>query len=137
MGLLSTPYFLCLHNFGPTVAHSHFSTSYTTHGFAIPLFLGFFKPVCFLKAHLSILWTCDPLFLSLGLNGFFLFIYQFFYAHVAGLLSIWLPQNNRQQLQTFEFMFDLHLIKGVLDISNELSHAPMKRSRYYECYEVG
>ena len=74
MGLPSTHYFLCLHYFGFTVAHSHFSTSYTTHGFAIPLFLGYIKPVCFLKAHLSISWTYDPLFLPLGFNGFF---YQF------------------------------------------------------------
>jgi len=71
MGLPSTPYFLCLHYFRPAVAHSHFSTSYTAHGFAIPLFPSFLKPVCFLKAHLSISWTCNPLFLLLGLNSFF------------------------------------------------------------------
>ena len=36
----------------------------------ISLFLGSFEPICFLKAHLLILWTYDPLFLPLGLNGF-------------------------------------------------------------------
>ena len=42
MGLPSTPYFLCLHYFGLAVAHSHFSTSHTAHGFAISLSLGSF-----------------------------------------------------------------------------------------------
>ena len=77
------------------MAHSHFSTSYIVHGFAIPLFPGFFKPICFLKAHLSISWTYYPLFLSLGLNGFFFFypFTNFFFARVARLLlSIWLPK---------------------------------------------
>ena len=37
----------------------------------ISLFPGSFEPICFLKAHLLISWTCDPLFLPLGLNGFF------------------------------------------------------------------
>ena len=68
---LPFPYFLCLHYFGAVVAHSHFSTPFTAHGFAIPLFPGFFKLVYFLKAHLSTSWTCDPLFLPLGFNGFF------------------------------------------------------------------
>ena len=70
MGLPLTPYFLCLHYFGPTVAHSHFSISYTAHGYAIFLFPGFFKPIYLLKAHLFISWACDPLFLPLGPNGF-------------------------------------------------------------------
>ena len=38
----------------------------------ISLFSGSFEPICFLKAHLLISWTCDPLFLPFGLNGFFL-----------------------------------------------------------------
>ena len=38
----STSYFLCFHYFGLTVAHSRFSTSYTTHGF---LFLSFCAPL--------------------------------------------------------------------------------------------
>ena len=47
-----------------------FSTSYTTHRYALSLFLGFFKPIYLLKAHLFISWTCDPSFLSLGPDGF-------------------------------------------------------------------
>ena len=70
MGLSLTPYFLCLHYFGPVVAHSHFSISYTTHRYAISLFPDFFKPIYLLKAHLFISWACDTLFLPLGLNGF-------------------------------------------------------------------
>ena len=74
MGLPSTPYFLYFHYFGLAVAHSHFSTSYTAHEFAISLFPGSFKPICLLKAHLFISWTCDPLFLLLGLNGFSIYL---------------------------------------------------------------
>ena len=70
MGLPLTPYFLCLHYFRPTVAHSHFSMSYTAHRYAISLFPGFFKPIYLLKAHLFISWACDPLFLPLWPNGF-------------------------------------------------------------------
>ena len=62
--------FLCLHYFEPTVVHSHFSISYTAHGYAISLFPGFFKPIYLLKAHFFISWACDPLFLPLGPNGF-------------------------------------------------------------------
>ena len=70
MGLSLTPYFLCLHYFGPAATLSHFSTSYTAHGYATSLFPGFFKPTCLFKAHLFISWVCDPLFLPLGPNGF-------------------------------------------------------------------
>ena len=70
MGLPLTRYFLCLHYFGLVVAHSHFSISYTAHGYAISLFPGFFKPIYLLKAHLFISWVCDPLFLLVGPNGF-------------------------------------------------------------------
>ena len=70
MGLPLTPYFLCLHYFGPTVAHSHFFISYTAHRYAISLFQGFFKPIYLLKAHLFISWACDPLFLPLRFNSF-------------------------------------------------------------------
>ena len=70
MGLPLIPYFFCLYYFGPTVAHSHFSISYTTHGYAISFFLSFFKPICLLKTHFFILWACDSLFLPLGPNGF-------------------------------------------------------------------
>ena len=37
--------------------------------------LGSFRPVYFLKAYLFISWACNPLFLSFGLNGFFLSTY--------------------------------------------------------------
>ena len=36
----------------------------------ISLFPDSFEPIFFLKAHLLISWTYDPLFLPLGLNGF-------------------------------------------------------------------
>ena len=66
----STSYFLCLHYFGLAVAHSHFSTSHTAHGFATSLSPSSFRFIYFLKAHLFISWACDSLFLPLGLNGF-------------------------------------------------------------------
>ena len=68
-GLSISP-FLYLHYFGLTVTHSHFSTSHTTHGFATSHFPGSFRPICFLKANLFILWAYDSLFLPLGFNGF-------------------------------------------------------------------
>ena len=74
MGLPSLPYSLCLHCFGPAVAHSYFFFSHYTLPMGLllttSLFPGSFEPICFLKAHLLISWTCDPLFLLLGLNGF-------------------------------------------------------------------
>ena len=39
---------------------------------------GSFKPICFLKAHLLILWAYDPLFLPLGLNSFFICLLTLF-----------------------------------------------------------
>ena len=78
MGLPSTPYFLCLHYFGLAVTHSYFTTSHTAHGLATSLSPGSFRPVCFLKTYLFILWAYDPLFLPLGLNSFyFLFLFLF------------------------------------------------------------
>ena len=50
----------------------------------ISLFPDSFEPICFLKAHLLISWTCDPLFLPLGLNGFF---YSLSLANFSVLLS--------------------------------------------------
>ena len=73
MGLPSIPYSLCLHCFGPAATHSYFFSHHTLPmGFllTISLFLGSFEPICFLKTHLLISWTYDPLFLPLGLNGF-------------------------------------------------------------------
>ena len=52
------------------MVHFHFSISHIVHEFATSLFPGFFRPVCFLKAHLFILWAYDPLFMPLGFNGF-------------------------------------------------------------------
>ena len=89
MGLPSTPYFLYFHYFGPTTAHSHFSTSYIAHGL---IFL-------FFQAPLSLFTSSRPICLShgpvihyschLGLMGF-LSVCQFFSVRVAGLLpSIW------------------------------------------------
>ena len=40
--------------------------------FVFSLFSGSFKPIYLFKTHLFISWACDPLFLSLGLNGFFI-----------------------------------------------------------------
>ena len=74
MGLLSIPYSLYLHCFGPAAAHFYFFSHHTLSMgllLTISLFLGSFEPICLLKAHLLISWTCDPLFMSLGLNGFF------------------------------------------------------------------
>ena len=42
---------------------------------------GFFRPICYLKAHLFILWTYDPLFLSFGLNGFLLNLLTLFFPY--------------------------------------------------------
>ena len=70
MGFPSVPYFLNLHYFWLAVAHSHFSTSHTAHGFATSLSPGSFRPIWFLKAHLFISWSCDLLFLPIGLNDF-------------------------------------------------------------------
>ena len=89
MGLLSIPYSLCLHCFGPVAAHSYFFSHHTLPMgllLAISLFPGSFEPTCFLKVHLLILWTCDPLFLPLGLNGFCsLSFANFFSICIAGL----------------------------------------------------
>ena len=57
LGFMSLPlvlYFLCLYYFGPVVALSYFSISYTAHGYAISLFPSSFKPTCLFKAHLFI-----------------------------------------------------------------------------------
>ena len=91
-----TPYFLYFHYFGPAVAHSHFSTSYTAHGFSTSLFPGSFRPVCFLKAHLFISWACDPLFLLLGFNGFSIHLLILFCPCCWASSFYWASQNNHQ-----------------------------------------
>ena len=89
-GIAINPLLSCFHYFGPTVTHSHFFTSYTAHGllffffFFFSFFPGSFKPIYPLKAHLFILWACDPLFLPLGLNEFF---YPFTKSFLSALLG--------------------------------------------------
>ena len=90
MGLPLTPYFLCLHYFGPTMVHSYFFISYIVHGYAISLFPSFFKPIYLLKAHLFISWAYDPLFLPLGPNGFTTCLPTL----VAGLSSFYLDSQK-------------------------------------------
>ena len=85
--LVSSSLLLTLHSHGllltsldflVPILHSHrlqwpiltFSKSYTAHGYAISLFLGFFKSIYLLNGHLFISWTCDPSFLRLGPDGF-------------------------------------------------------------------
>ena len=73
MGLPSIPYSLCLHCFGSAAAHSYFFSHHILPmGLLLTtsLFPGSFEPICFLKAHLLISQTCDPLFMSLEFNGF-------------------------------------------------------------------
>ena len=79
MGLPLTPYFYYFHYFGLAVTHSHFSTSYTTHGLLFSIFTGSFKPIYLLKVHLFISWACYPLFLPLGLNEFSIYLPTLFY----------------------------------------------------------
>ena len=98
IGLPSIPYFLCLHYFGFAIAHSHFSTSHAAHGFATFLFLGSFRPICFLKAHLFILWAYDPLFLPFGLNSFSINLLTLFYPCFWASSFYWASQNERQHL---------------------------------------
>ena len=62
----------------------------------ISLFPGSFEPTCFLKAHLLISWTCDPLFLPLGLNGFLFSVscQLLCVADLGFLAYIWVSQKR-------------------------------------------
>ena len=86
---------------GPFLLFSHHTLSMGLL-LTISLFLGSFEPICFLKAHLLISWTCDSLFLPLGLNGFLFSVScQLLYVAELGFLSyIWVSQkmtlNNDQ-----------------------------------------
>ena len=62
----------------------------------ISLFPSSFELICFLKAHLLISWTCDPLFLPLGLNDFlFSASCQLLCVAELGFLSyIWVSQKK-------------------------------------------
>ena len=102
MDLPSTPYFLYLHYFGLVVAHSHFSTSHTAHGFATSLFPSSFRPIYFLKAHLFISWACDPLFLPLGLNSFSIHSLTLFCSCCWASSFYWASQNGHQQRGNWE-----------------------------------
>ena len=68
--------------------------------FAISLFLGSFEPICFLKTHLLISWTYDPLFLPLGLNGFcslsFANFFSIYVTRLGFLPFIRVPQKDPQ-----------------------------------------
>jgi len=108
MGLPSTSYFLCLRYFELAMAHSHFSSSHTAHEFAASLFPGSFKPVCFLKAYLFISWTCDPLFLPLGLNGFSILLPTLFCPCCWTSSFYSDSQNDHQQLaKVFYFYYTI------------------------------
>ena len=66
--------------------------------FAFSLFLGSFKPIYLLKAHLFISWACDPLFLPLELNGFFIYFPNSF---LSVLLGFFLPLRLQKLPSTF------------------------------------
>ena len=110
MSLPSIPYSLCLHCFGPVAAHSYFFSHHTLPMgllLTISLFPGSFEPICFLKVHLLISLTCDPLFLPLGLNGFLFSIScQLLCVAELGFLSyIWVSQKKDPQQRFFFFFF--------------------------------
>ena len=99
MGLPSTPYFLCLHYFRLVVAHSHFSTSHTAHGFATSLSPGSFRPICLFYGPV-IHYSC-----CLGLMVF-LSTYELFSAHVAGLLlSTGLPKISINKVHYQDLLY--------------------------------
>ena len=70
------------------MAHSYFTTSHTTRGFATSLSPSSFRPVCFLKVYLFILWAYDPLFLPLGFHGFFYLFTNSFSPMLLGFFSL-------------------------------------------------
>ena len=99
MDLPSIPYSLYLHCFGLAAANSYFFSHHTLPMgllLTISLFLNSFEPICLLKAHLLISWTCDPLFLPLELNGFLFSVScQLLCVAELGFLSyIWVSQKR-------------------------------------------
>ena len=68
------------------VCHDLFSLFHIIYcpWFAFSFFPGSFKPIYLLKAHLFISWTCDPLFLPLGLNGFSIYLPNSFLSVLLG-----------------------------------------------------
>ena len=108
MDLPSIPYSLCLHCFGPAAVHSYFFSHHTLPMgllLTISLFPGSFEPICFLKAHLLISWTFDPLFLPLGLNGFLFSVScQLLCVAELGFLSyIWVSQKKGPSTHLFSY----------------------------------
>ena len=52
-------------------------------------FPGFFEPACLLKTHVYICWASDPLFLPLGPDGLFCYLFcQFFMVLIIGLFCL-------------------------------------------------
>ena len=100
----STPYFLYFHYFGSTVAHSHFFTSHTAHGFATSLFPSSFRLVCFLKDHLFILWPYDPLFLPLGFNDFSIQLPTHFHPCCWASPFYWASQNEPSTRPSYKIL---------------------------------
>ena len=68
-----------------------------THRFATSL-SGSFRPVCFLKAHLFILWAYDPLFLPLELNSFSIHSLTLLYPYCWTSSFYQTSQNEHQHL---------------------------------------
>ena len=91
MGLPSTLYFLCFHYFGPAVAHSHFSTSYTAYGL---LFLSFQAPLNPFTSSRSIFLSHGSVIhysRCLGLMGFLLNLLTFFFSILVGFFLLLAP----------------------------------------------
>ena len=66
------------------------------NGFATSLSSGSFRPVCFHKTHLFILWAYDPLLLPLGLNGFSIQLLTLFCLCCWASSFYWTSQNKHQ-----------------------------------------
>ena len=107
MDFPSTPYF---HYFEPAMAHSHFSTSHTAHGFASSLFPGSFRLIYFLKAHLLVLWAYNPLFLSFGLNGFSIHLLTLFCPCCWASSFNWASKNDHQHKSSHLILETIRLL---------------------------
>ena len=117
MGLPSIPYFLCFHYFGPVMAHSRFSTSYTAHGFFFlssraPLSPSISsRPIC-LSHGPVIHYSC-----CLGLMSFFIYLPNSFLSVLLGFffpleLPKW-PSTNTK------FHHFIHQAKKVLKLPQQ------------------
>ena len=72
------------------------------------LFLGSLKPVCFLKAHLFILWPYNPLFLPLRLNGFSIQLLTHFCWCCWASSFYWASQNKHQHIAILKSFLSFH-----------------------------